>query len=202
MPVALIATPEPPAPLIPPRKRWTRAECSLLESSGIWEQQKLELIQGELISKMGQNPPHVILLSRIMQWLVETLGWGRVYQDAPIDVAPEDDPTNEPEPDAYVRKKPTSGVPTGNPQPRDLDLVVEVSDSSLRFDLTVKAQLYARAGIVEYWVLDVSGRRLIVHREPTLTGYNSVIAYSESEKVAPLASPEHELDIAKLFTVE
>jgi Uma2 family endonuclease len=199
MPVALSTTLEPPAPLIPPRKRWTRAECGLLESSGIWEQQKLELIQGELISKMGQNPPHVILLNRMMQWLVETFGWGRVYQDAPIDVAPEDNPTNEPVPDIFVRKRPPVDMRTPNPQPSELDLVVEVSDSSLRFDMTVKARLYARAGIVEYWVLDVSGQRLIVHREPTLTGYRSVIAYNESERVAPLASPQHELEIAKLF---
>ena len=200
MPVALIATPEPPAPpLIPRRKRWTRDECALLESSGILEQQKLELIDGELLSKMGQNPPHVILLSRMMQWLVETLGWGRVYQDAPIDVAPEDNPRNEPVPDISVRERPPVGLRTPNPQPGELNLVVEVSDSSLRFDLTVKARLYARAGIVEYWVLDVSGERLIVHREPSQAGYGSVVAYSESESVAPLASPQNELEIGKLF---
>jgi Uma2 family endonuclease len=199
MPVALIATPESPAPLIPPRKRWTRDECALLESSGMWEQQKLELINGELISKMGQNPPHVILLSRMMEWLIRTMGPGRVNVNAPIDVAPEDNPTNEPEPDVIVRKQPPSILQSNNSQPRELDLVVEVSDSSLRFDMTVKARLYARAGIVEYWVLDVSGRRLIVHREPSPAGYQAVVAYNESEKVAPLASPQHELEIGKLF---
>src|SRR5271165_4578475 len=104
MPVALTATPEPPAPLIPRRKRWTRDECALLESSGIWEQQKLELIDGELLSKVGQNQPHVILLGLIMEWLVETMGRRRVNVNAPIDVAPEDNPTNEPEPDVIVRK--------------------------------------------------------------------------------------------------
>ena len=201
MPVALIATPEPPAPpLIPRRKRWTRDECKILESSGIWDQQRLELIDGELISKMGQNRPHVIFLSRMMEWLVGTFGWVFVNSNAPIDVAPEDNPTNEPEPDIIVLRQPSSNIRTGNPQPSELDLVVEVSDSTLRFDLMAKARLYARAGIVEYWVLDESGRRLIVHREPTLTGYKSVIAYSESEKVAPLAAPQNELEIGKLFT--
>jgi Uma2 family endonuclease len=199
MPVALIATPEPPASSIPPRKRWTRAECSLLESSGIWEQQKLELIDGELLNKMGQNPPHVILLGRIMEWLIQIMGPGRVNVNAPIDAAPEDNTTNEPVPDAIVRKQPPSLQQAANTQPRELDLVVEVSDSSLRFDMTVKARLYARAGIVEYWVLDVSGQRLIVHREPSPAGYGTVIAYNESEKVAPLASPQNELEIGKLF---
>lgn len=199
MPVALTITPEPPTPLIPRRKRWTRDECEILESSGIWEQQKLELIDGELITKMGQSRPHVVLLNRMMEWLVNTFGWGRVYPSAPIDVAPEDNPTNEPGPDLIVRKRPPSGIRTPNPQPDDLDLVVEVSDSSLRFDLNVRARLYARAGIVEYWVLDVSGQRLIVHREPSREGYSSIIAYSELEKVAPLASPRHELQIGELF---
>lgn len=201
MPVALIATPEPPLPLIPRRKRWTRTECALLESSGMWEQQKLELVEGELLSKMGQNPPHVVFLNRMMQWLIETLGWGRVYQDAPIDVAPEDNPTNELVPDVIVLTRPLSISRAGNPQPNDLELVVEISDSTNRFDLTVKARLYARAGIAEYWVVDISGQRLIVHREPSPEGYQSVIAYNEAERVAPLASPQNELEIGKLFAV-
>ena len=202
MPVALTTTPEPSAPLIPRRKRWTRAECAFLESSGIWDQQRLELIDGELISKMGQNRPHVVFLSRMLEWLFETIGRGRVNANAPIDVAPEDNPTNEPEPDIIVLTGPSSSIRTGNPQPRDLALVVEISDSTLRFDLNVKARLYARAGIIEYWVLDVPGRRLIVHREPSPAGYRSVVAYSEFEKVAPLASPQHELQIGELFALE
>jgi len=66
MPVALTIAPDPPAPLIPPRKRWTRAECAALESSGVWDQQTIELIDGELISKMGKNRPHVNALLAMM----------------------------------------------------------------------------------------------------------------------------------------
>jgi Uma2 family endonuclease len=199
MPVALTIAPDPPAPVIPPRKRWTRTECASLESSGVLDQQKLELIDGELISKMGKNRPHVVALTRMMRWLVETFGWDRVNQEAPIDIAPEDNPTNEPQPDAIVFKLPASAFQPGPPQPGELALVVEVSDTTLRFDLTVKAQLYARAGIVEYWVVDVTGRRLIVHREPAPGGYRSVAAYSESEKVTPHTSPQSELLVGDIF---
>jgi Uma2 family endonuclease len=76
---------------------------------------------------------------------------------------------------------------------------VEVSDTSLAFDRTTKASLYSRAGFVEYWVLDVNARRLIVHREPMPDGYRSIVAFGESEKVAPLASPDRELSIGDLF---
>jgi Uma2 family endonuclease len=68
--------------------------------------------------------------------------------------------------------------------------LIEISDSTLNFDLTVKSPLYARAGIVEYWVLDVAGRRLISHRDPVAGKYTLVAVYSEHESVAPLAAPK------------
>ena len=199
MPVALTIAPDRPAPLSPPRKRWTRAECAALESSGVWDQQEVELIDGELISRMGKHRPHVNALVAMMLWLLDAFGRDRVNPEAPIDVAPEDNPANQPEPDLIVLRRATASFHTSPPQPGDLALVVEIADTTLRFDLTVKAGLYARAGIVEYWVLDLNGRRLIVHREPAVDGYRSVIAYSESEKVAPLALPQRELPVGDIF---
>jgi Uma2 family endonuclease len=78
-------------------------------------------------------------------------------------------------------------------------LVVEISDSTLGFDLTTKAELYARAGIVEYWVVDVAARRLIVHRDPREGLYRAVTAYAEQESVAPLAAPHSALAVAEAF---
>jgi Uma2 family endonuclease len=187
MPVALTTIPDPPPPPFPPRKRWTRAECDLLVSNGIWSRQRLELIDGELISKMGQNRWHVSAVAQMTIWLMDAFGRDRVNTDAPIDVAPGDNPINEPEPDLIVLTRPSSTFRSGNPHPHELLLVVEVSDTSLDFDLTVKASLYARADILEYWVMDVAGGRLIVHRDPGSSGYGSVIAYGEGESVAPLA---------------
>jgi Uma2 family endonuclease len=70
-----------------------------------------------------------------------------------------------------------------------LHLVVEVADTTLNFDLTTKAALYARAGIADYWVLDVSARRLIVHRHAESGEYMAILVYTEQENVAPLAAP-------------
>jgi Uma2 family endonuclease len=80
-----------------------------------------------------------------------------------------------------------------------LHLVVEVADSTLNFDLTTKAALYARAGIAEYWVLDVSGRRLIVHRLPQSGKYTAILVYNEQEEVAPLAAPHATFKAADAF---
>jgi hypothetical protein len=68
MPTALTETPSRPAPLNPPRKRWTRVECAALEGLGLFEQERLELVEGELISKMGKNRPHVNSLTLLLSW--------------------------------------------------------------------------------------------------------------------------------------
>jgi Uma2 family endonuclease len=189
MPTLLTHIPELPPPAIPPRKRWTREQCAPLEASGLFERERLELIDGELISKMGKNRPHVNALMLMLFWLAETFGKQFVVAEGPIDVSPEDNPSNEPEPDLIVLNRECASF-SANPQPRDIQLLVEISDSTLRFDLTVKAALYARAGIVEYWVLDITGRRLLCHRDPAAGRYNSIVVYSEEEWVAPLGAPE------------
>jgi len=199
MPTVITDRPYRPVPLDPPRKRWTRAECVALEASGLWDQQRLELVHGELISKMGKKRPHVNALVAVEAWLVRTFGPQFVNPETPIDVAPEDNPTNEPEPDFGVLSKPSREFQDANPRPGDLRLVVEISDSTLGFDLTTKAELYARAGVVEYWVIDVAARRLIVHRESREGLYRSVTAYGEEETVTPLASPGPEFRVGDAF---
>jgi Uma2 family endonuclease len=190
MPSALIEVPASPFPSGPSRKRWTRAECASLDASGLLDQQHLELVEGELIDKMGKNRPHVNALAVMHAWLLRVFGERFVNQEAPIDVSPEDNPSNEPEPDLIVLNRDFLSFRSANPGPQDLHLVVEVADTTLNFDLTVKAALYARAGIADYWVLDVSGRRLIVHRHPQSGKYTAILVYSEQEEVAPLAAPQ------------
>jgi len=89
-------------------------------------------------------------LVAVQAWLVRTFGEQFVNPEAPLDVAPEDNPSNEPEPDLVVLTKPSREFRDANPRPADLCLVVEISGSTLGFDLTTKADLYARAGIIEY----------------------------------------------------
>jgi Uma2 family endonuclease len=200
MPTIVTDAPTQSTPLEVPRKKWTRAECEALASCGLWDQQKLELITGELITKMGKKRPHSNVFALLNVWLVGVFG-SLVNPETPIDVAPEDNPTNEPEPDFIVLNRPLSQFQAGNPKPEDLALVVEVADSTLRFDLSIKAALYARAEIREYWVADVAGRRMIVHREPAGGIYRSVTAYSEEESLSPLARPEAMLTVREIFPI-
>ncbi|HEY3459113.1 MAG TPA: Uma2 family endonuclease [Bryobacteraceae bacterium] len=199
MPTAITEAPYHVAAAEPPRKRWTRAECEVLETTGLLDDQKLELIDGELINKMGKKRPHVNSLTFVFEWLFRTFGGEFINTEAPIDVAPEDNPTNEPQPDIIVLNRPSWEFKKENPQPTDLRLVIEVSDASVGFDLTKKARLYARAGILEYWVVDIAAQRLVVHREPSGGHYGSVVAYADQETVAPMALPTAEFRVADAF---
>jgi Uma2 family endonuclease len=196
MPMAVLELRVEPQPR---RKLWTRAEYEDLYKSGLLDDQRLELVEGELINKMGKNRPHVSGVAMLLHWLMSVFGARLVLQESPINVAPEDNPTNEPEPDLVVLSRDLSAFASDNPGPRDLQLVVEVANITLGFDLKTKAGLYARAGIVEYWVFDTAGRRMIVHRDPREGAYTSVAAYAAEESVAPLAAPESLLRISDLF---
>ena len=199
MPIAVTEAIESSVRFEAPRKRWTRQEFAAVEEAGLLAGQRLELIEGDLITKMPKNRRHTNGLIFLQAWLIQTFGLEFINPETSIDVAPEENPTSEPEPDLIVLQRPSWEYADANPSPSDIRLVVEVADSTLSFDLRNKATLYARAGIAEYWVLDVAMRRLIVHREPGAGHYAAVAAYSESESVAPLAAPTMMFRVADAF---
>jgi Uma2 family endonuclease len=172
-----------------PRKVWTREDAHSLADLGFPNASKLELINGELIDHMGKKRPHAIWQHLIQAWLQTTFGVEYVQMESPIDVSSEDNLLNEPEPDLMVTAKRSREYDT-NPNPPELRLIVEVSDSTVSFDLKWKAPLYARAGIVEYWVIDIPERLVHVHREPLLGRYASVVKYGFHADINPLARPE------------
>src|SRR2546421_649943 len=178
-------TPEP----APNRIRWTRAQCEAIREAGVLTG-RYELIDGEIISKMGQKPPHSVAVTLVLERLVALFGALYVRIQTTIDVAAADPIHNEPEPDAAVTAQPATAYFNRHPGPEDLVLLVEVSDTTLRFDRTTKAALYARAGIPEYWVLDLLGRALYVHRGPGAEGYSEIVRYGADEEVALLARPD------------
>lgn len=184
----------------PPRKRLTRGDCAVLEMAGQLDYQRHELIDGDLIEKMLKNWPHTYALIILQAWLAQAFGPLFVAQEAPINVSPEDNPTSEPEPDLVVYKRPASEFKTSKRSPEELSLVIEVSDTTLHFDTKIKAALYARAGITEYWVLDINGRRLGVHRDPRSGEYEQVMWIGENESVAPLAAPGQKFLVSSAFT--
>ena len=199
--MSIVISPSPPVSAqesTPKRIRFTRRMCTALVENGLLTG-RYELIDGEVIDKMGQNPPHAFVIRRLNGWLVKWFGADYVNIQLPIDVSEAENETNEPEPDAAVLAQSGEAYLNGNPGPSELLLVIEVSDSSLYFDLHKKAALYARATIQEYWVVDIAGRRMVVHRQPTSQGYAEILAYGEDELLSPLARPEATIRVADLL---
>lgn len=195
---------EPPAQIVrsidhPGRRRWTRDDVAKMAQAGLIDIARCELIDGVLIEKMAKNRPHINVLTYLIHWLAAGFGFDRVNVEAAIDLSPEEDPTSEPEPDAIVLAYPTREFGDANPKPSGILLLIEVSDTTLDYDRTTKARLYSRAGIADFWIFDVRGKQLIVHRDPGPEGYRSVTAYSGQEAAAPLAAPHHALTISTLF---
>src|SRR4051812_15264747 len=139
MPTVLKDAPLPPAVPNPRRKRWTRGQYAALRATGIFDGERLELIEGELVNKMGQGLPHANALRSMFRWLQRIFGEEFVSQDESIDVGPDDNPINEPQPDILVFSQEYFKFKSGNPQPEQLRLVVEVADTTLDFDLITKA---------------------------------------------------------------
>lgn len=128
----------------------------------------------------------VVLLNA---WLTAVFGSLFVQTQATINIGDADPDHNEPEPDAAVTVEPNTAYADRHPGPADILLVAEVSDTTLRFDRTTKARLYARAGIREYWIVNLIGRQVLVHRQPSPDGYANITAYGPDEMIATLTQP-------------
>jgi Uma2 family endonuclease len=167
--------------------------------SGAFDGKRFELLDGELIDKMGQKPRHAGGLQRVLDALADIFGIRRVRVQAPVDVAIADRERNFPEPDLAVVRERKPDYEERHPDGDELILAVEVSDTSLRTDAKSKRDLYARAGVPEYWVLDIVNRRLIVHRDPVEGAYRTILTLGENDTVHVQAAPEAQVPIADLL---
>ena len=186
--------PEPP----PNPFRWNRRRCRAAVDAKILVG-RYELVEGEVILKMGQGPLRAFVITRLTAWLIALFGADFVRFQLPLRMLGMDSETSEPEPDALVLARPATEYLEENPGADDAMMVVEVSDTTLNFDRNTKATLYARAGIPEYWIVDITGRQVFVHRQPMASGYGELIAYSEGEETATFAHPEQTVRVADLL---
>ncbi|MBC7542005.1 MAG: Uma2 family endonuclease [Candidatus Sericytochromatia bacterium] len=171
-------------------RRWTRAEYEQLIDAGIFQpDEHLELLDGEILTMTPQKSRHATVV-RLLQRTLEavfTAGFD-VRPQLPLAL----DLLSAPEPDLAV----VAGAPLDylDAHPATAVLIVEVSDTSLRLDRQRKGQLYARAGIAEYWIVNLVDGIVEVYREPVAMGngwdYRLVQRLSRDERIIPLAKPE------------
>jgi Uma2 family endonuclease len=183
MPAAPMPIPQV-AEAAPARKRFTREEVDRLAETGVFAGQRYELIDGDLIDKMGQNPPHSSAIQLLLKCLAKFFEVDMIRVQHPMEGAPGDRERSLPEPDVAVLRKNKVEYHRRHPRGDEMLLVIEVSDTTAAFDRSRKAMLYARAGVPEYWVLDLNGRMLVVHREPDGAQYRQIFLHTPEETVS------------------
>jgi len=183
-------------------RRWSRIEYERLIDLGVFQPgDPIELIGGELMVAEPQGAPHYTAIRKTARALERVFGpaW-EVRTQGPMGL----DEESEPEPDV--------AVVTGEPQdyrrahPSRADLIVEVSESSLAFDRGHKGSVYARAGMPDYWIVNLVDRVLEVYREPAPDAaapfgarYARREVFDLSEQVSPLAAPHASIQVRDLF---
>jgi Uma2 family endonuclease len=145
-----------------------RAEYDVLVDQGMFdEDERIQLLDGELVVMSPQKPPHAGIVEALNERLMPSLvGRARVRVQLPLAAGEH----SEPEPDVAI-------VPADEPRdrhPQRALLVIEVADTSLALDLVRKARIYAAAGVPEYWVIDVARDVVHVHTQPGADGYATV----------------------------
>jgi Uma2 family endonuclease len=168
----------------------TLAEFDRMIAIGVFEPRErchVELIHGEIREMSPIGSQHEVILDHLTEWSFTTLPQGTVWVRVQNSIGiPELD--SAPQPDlAWVARRDYS---RGRPSGEEVLLVIEVSESSLRLDLGEKADLYAAAGIADYWVVDISAHTIVVHRDPAADHYRSVRTYREADEIHPLRMQE------------
>lgn len=184
-----------------PTRRWTRVEYERMIDRGIFRDgERLELVDGLLVVKEPQGDPHAHAVDLVTAALRQAFGAGWLLRlHAPLALGGR----SRPEPDVAV-------VP-GGPRdyrraPRTAALVVEVSDGRLAFDRTRKASIYARAGIADYWIVNLVDMVVEVRRDPRRLDlphrgwrYRSVTTFRPPATMTALAAPEAPIVVADLL---
>lgn len=186
----------------PRPKRWTRAQYERAIDRGVFRyDERLELVDGVLVVREPQGDPHAATVDRVVRALLRVFqdGWV-VRAHAPIVLGRD----SRPEPDISV----VEAVPDDyfSRAPRRAALIVEVSDSSVRFDRGRKAAAYARGGIADYWIVNLVDRMLEVYRDPGPADvrprarlYRSVQRVAPDGVVVPLAAPTARINVSDLI---
>jgi Uma2 family endonuclease len=180
------------------RHRFTVEEYHRMGEAGILTaDHRVELIEGEIVEMTPLGAVHASVVARLVSVLVPRLtGRAIVWPQNPLVMVRQ---ASEFQPDlALLRPKPDFYA-SGNPVPSDALLVIEVMDTSVAKDWRVKLRIYARAGVAEFWLIDVNGAAVEVCRRPTGDDYAERRIIGREGSVAPRAFPDLDLPVAEIL---
>ena len=176
--------------------RWSVADYHRMRDKGILAHRRCELINGEIWDMSPEGEFHRFVNHRGVKYLRQLMqGRAEIFEAHPITL--ED---SEPEPDIAIVKLPDTAYLAHHPRPEDIYWLIEVADSTLTYDLETKKTLYAKAGIQEYWVIDVTGKQMTIFRALQGDVYLSR-QQMKSGTIHPLAFPDVTVDVSALVDI-
>ncbi len=177
--------------------KWTIDRYHQAVEAGIFDDQSVELLNGEIVEMAPEGKPHVFFLDRFANQLRRLLGnRAQVREGHPVTL-----PDNsEPESDIAIVQPLNEVYLEHHPYPEDIFWLIEYSDSSLKKDLEIKSKIYAAANILEYWVVNLRKMELVVFRDSVEGEYRSQITFT-SGTIVPLAFSDIQIEINRLLSV-
>ncbi len=179
-----------------PHKITTDEYYRMAEMGVIRKEMRVELLWGQVIDMAPIGPRHQLIVDELSRILITGVGAGTAVRvQGPIRLSQH----HAPQPDISLFNRRWQAYPTDHPGPADIHLLIEVADSSLAEDSTIKAELYASFGIPEYWIVDLTKDKVIVHRNPESGVYGDIRALGRGESLRAVALPDVTVIVAEIF---
>lgn len=179
------------------KKLLTAAEYEALVDEGILsEDDRVELIEGEVVEMTPIGPPHDSRVIRLTHLFTRLLG-DRALVGVQTSARLSD--FTQPQPDFVILRQREDYYAQAHPGPSDILCLIEVADTSLRFDRGRKGKLYAGYGILDYWIVNLPKNLLEVRRDPGPDGYASLVTLRRGDRVSLAAFPDLVIDVAELL---
>ena len=177
-------------------RRFTVAEYYRMAEVGILQpDERVELIKGEIIVMPPIGDRHAMEVRQATRVFYRIAGGTVIISvQNPIHLGEH----FQPQPDVALLRFREDNYPA-HPTPADILLVIEVSDTSLNYDRNVKVPLYAGAGIVETWLVNLEADYIEVYRQPGPEGYQQSVIFRRGEKISPVSRPDLELNVDDLL---
>jgi Uma2 family endonuclease len=154
----------------------------MVDAGILSEDDRVELIHGEVLAMSPIGPRHSAAVLRATQYLVRSAGDRAIVG---VQGSVRLDQYDEPQPDLYLLRPKNDFYASGHAGPSDILLIIEVADSSLRFDQTIKRDLYAETGVPEYWISDIENECVITHTDLREGKYMEVHQFSRGSTLTP-----------------
>ena len=168
----------------------------MLDAGILSEDDRVELIEGEIIQMSSMGSRHAAVVTRLNDLLVPLLkGTALLRPQLPLRL----NEFNEPGPDIVVLKPRPDFYASRHPGPADVFLVLEISDSSLKYDRDVKLPIYAAARLPEIWIADLLGDEVLVYREPSGKRYKTSLSFRRGDSISCLTLPQIQLAVDDLL---